>query len=130
MTTRIFVFLRHLCQATAACLTAMTQGDLATITAEHWVTALKTGTGTGFIGVFLSFGNTAKIQANRYGVASIAFIATVIADYLNHPSHFGSQYTEALVTGIGAAALCLAMSFTPIGKAIEKLTSELVRKSQ
>jgi hypothetical protein len=115
------VFGRHICQSTTACLIAMTQGDLTTVTLAHWIKALQTGVGTGIIGVLFTFGSLIKIQTNRYGVASIAFLGTVISDFLSHPTHFGSIGTEALVTGVGAALLCLGASFTPLGKLIERL---------
>lgn len=115
------VFGRHICQSTTACLIAMTQGDLTTVTIGHWVKALQTGVGTGIIGVLFTFSSLVKIQTNRFGVATIAFLGTVISDYLSHPTHFGSEWTEALVTGLGAAGLCLLVSFTPLGKLIERL---------
>lgn len=122
MKFKLAVFGRHLCQSTAACLTAMTQGDLTTLTLIHWQVALITGSLTGLVGIMFTFGKLIKLQKNRYGVALVALFGTVIADYANHPTHFGNAWTEAVVTGLGAATLCLLMSFTPVGKAIEKMS--------
>lgn len=118
------VFGRHICQSTAACLTAMTQGDLSAVTLPHWQVALTTGTFVGALGVIMTFGSLRRLQASRWGVAAIAFAGTVAADIAVHPTHFGFPLAEALVTGVGAAALCLLVSFTPVGKMIEKLEAK------
>jgi len=33
-----------------------------------------------------------------------------------HPTHFGAVWTEALVTGLGAATLALITSYLPLDK--------------
>jgi hypothetical protein len=118
---RVAVFARHIGQSTAACLTAMTQGDLGAVTLAHWKVALTTGTGVGLFGMLMTFGSLIKIQTSRWGVAAVAFAGTTASDLYAHPTHYGTWWTEAFATGLGAAGLCLLLSFTPIGKAIEKL---------
>ena len=118
------VFGRHVSQSTAACLTAMTQGDLTAITFPHWQVALTTGAVVGVLGVVMTFGPLRGLQASRWGVAAIAFLGTVAADIAVHPTHFGFPLAEALVTGLGAAALCLLVSFTPVGRIIERLEAK------
>lgn len=49
------LFARHLGQSTIACLTAMTQGNFASLTAAHWQVALFTGSLAGLFGVGVSF---------------------------------------------------------------------------
>lgn len=118
------VFGRHVSQSTTACLTAMTQGDLFAVTLPHWQIALTTGSLVGALGVGMTFGPLRWIQASRWGVAAIAFVGTVVADILVHPTHFGFPLTEAIATGLGAALLCLLVSYTPVGKIIEKLEAK------
>jgi len=118
---RAAVFSRHLAQATAACLTAMTQGDLGAVTLHHWFVAAQTGVGAGILGVLLTFGKLRTLQTNRWGVAGIAMAGTFIADFVTHPTHFGGIATEAAVTALGAGLLCLLVSYTPVGEAIERL---------
>lgn len=118
---RAAVFSRHLAQATAACLTAMTQGDLSSITLHHWLVASQTGTYAGLIGVLMTFGSLRSFQTSRWGVATLAVAGTFIGDLITHPTHFGGFTTEAAVTALGAGLLCLLVSYTPVGAAIEKL---------
>lgn len=118
---RAAVFSRHLAQATAACLTAMAQGDLSSITLHHWLIASQTGAYAGVIGVVLTFGRLRGFQTSRWGVATLAIVGTFIGDLIAHPTHFGGVTTEASVTALGAGLLCLLVSYTPVGAAIEKL---------
>jgi hypothetical protein len=50
---RAAIFGRHLGQSTAACLTAMTKGDLTAVTLQHWETALATGIAVGLFGILM-----------------------------------------------------------------------------
>ncbi len=118
---RTAVFARHLAQAVAACLTMMTQGNLASITWHHWQVAMLTGVYAGAIGVVLTFGRFRWVQTNRWGVAAIAMAGTFVGDFLTHPTHFGGLLTEAVVTALGSGLLCLLVSYTAIGEAIERL---------
>lgn len=115
------VFARHVCQSTAACATAMSRGDISTFNWEHWQEALSTGASVGLLAVVFAFGRLKKVQANRWGVAGIAFVATVIADFFMNHSHYGGLIGEPLVTGLGAALLSLLISSTAVGKFLEKL---------
>lgn len=101
----------------------MTQGDLSAVTFYHWQIALQTGTGAGVLAAILSFGNLRDLATTRFGIAAIAVLGTFIADYLTHPTHFGTVYTEALVTALAAGALSLVLSLTAIDKVIRKLQS-------
>lgn len=99
----------------------MTQGDLGAVTFYHWQVALQTGAGAGLLAVLLSLGNLRDLATTRFGVAAIAVLGTFIADYLTHSTHFGSAYTEAIVTAMAAGGLSLVLSLTPIDKVIRKL---------
>jgi peptidoglycan/LPS O-acetylase OafA/YrhL len=115
------VFARHVCQSTAACATAMSRGDISTFNWEHWQEALSTGSSVGLLAVVFAFGRLKRVQANRWGVAGIAFVATVIADFFMNHSHYGGLIGEPILTGLGAALLSLLVSSTAVGKFLEKL---------
>lgn len=118
---RLAIFARHVGQSTAACLTAMTQGDLSALTLQHWKVALTTGVSAGVLGILVSLGPLFRFYSDRWSVAAIAFFATVLADRWTHPTHFGGPWTEALVTGLAAAALSLMISYSPVGRIAEKM---------
>lgn len=121
LTYRLAIFARHVGQSTAACLTAMTQGDLAALTLQHWKVALTTGVSAGVLGILVSLGPLFRFYSDRWSVAAIAFFATVLADRWTHPTHFGGPWTEALVTGLAAAVLSLMISYSPVGRIAERM---------
>ncbi|MCF7967876.1 MAG: hypothetical protein K9K68_01770 [Methylococcaceae bacterium] len=112
---RIFLFLRHLGQATSACLVVMTKGNLHTLTLDHWKTALYTGAIAGFLALLFAFERWLHLQQNRWFFAIVAFFGTFIGDFLAHPSHFGGPWGEPLTTAAGAAVLSLMLSSTAVG---------------
>jgi hypothetical protein len=91
-------------QATAACLIAMVQGNLLSLTAAHWLIASRTGLLSGAIA-------TAALwvagDRRRWMMAALLTVATIGADYLSHPSHFGGVLGEAILTGLTAGVLSL-----------------------
>jgi hypothetical protein len=108
------VFVRRLTEAGPACLLTMVQGNVAAITPEHWLVALKTGGLAGLGAVLVSFIPNEELRENKYLVAGIVGFCTAVADFIVHPTHFGGEHTEALVTGVAAGLLCIA--FSGIGK--------------
>ena len=114
MKEKFHILWRRIVEATSSCLIMMTQGNVLAITIAHWLTALKTGFLTGIMAVAVAVFGNQKMQDNKFVVSGITGFLTAIADLLIHPSHFGGANTEAIVTGIGAGLLCLALS--QIGK--------------
>ena len=125
---RSVVFIRHLGQSTAACLTAMTKGNLGAITPDHWKVALTTGAGVAIIGVLATFGNLLRLHASRWGITLIAFVGTFLADLYAHKTHYGPWWFEAFVTALGAAGLCLLISYSPLDKVIKNLNQDVFRE--
>lgn len=117
---RLTILARHVGQSAAACLTAMTEGDFEKLTLEHWRVALATGLVAGLFGVIMSIGPLIRLYDSRWSFAAIAFFGTLIADRWSHPSHYGGPWTEALLTAAGAAVLSLLVSYTPIGRHLER----------
>lgn len=103
--------LENVSEATVACLVTMVQGNVLAIGVEHLIIASRTG---------LTAGTAATIAVlmakphKRGFIALILGVITTVADYLVHPGMFGSVFTEAIVTGAGAAFLSYG-----VGKLIE-----------
>jgi hypothetical protein len=114
MKNNLNILWKRIVEATSSCLIMMTQGKVLAITLGHWIAALKTGFLTGIMAVAVAVFGNQKMQENKFVVAGITGFLTAIADLCVHPSHFGGVNTEAIVTGIGAGLLCLALS--QIGK--------------
>jgi len=117
ITTKAGLFGQAMAKVTPACLMLMVQGNVSALALMHWMTALKTAGLVGAILVALSFtAKTKAISDNAYSMAGLVAFVTAIVDFNIHPSHFGGDTTEALVTGVSTGLLWLAVSFTPLGK--------------
>ena len=81
----------------------MVQGDLSVLSLYHAFTASKTGALTGLAYALVSF--TGKDPKSTFLAAWLTGVLTMGADLLNHPTHFGPEWMEALCTGLGAAVL-------------------------
>ena len=82
---------------------------------------MSVGTSVGLLAVILAFGKLKKLQANKWGVALVAFLATVLAWFLLKFSMFDGDWTEPLLTGLAAAVISIVISSTALGKAMESL---------
>lgn len=105
---KLIIFFRRISEATPSCLMVMAQGNLKVITLAHWEIALRTGAITGAVMVLLSFIEPRKWLHNRYTTGALTGAATAGSDFLAHPAAISG---EAILTGIVAAALCIAYSF-------------------
>ena len=94
-------------EAWTACMLCMVQGDLTVISLHHAITASKTGIIAGIAVVIASYWN--RID-NKYGLIWATGVLTTLADFSIHPTHFGPEWAEAVVTGIGAAGLAWILS--------------------
>jgi hypothetical protein len=106
MNKKAIPFVENISEATVACLITMVQGNVLTIGASHLIIASQTG---------LTAGSVAAIAVllskthRRELIALILGVLTTVVDYLLHPGMFGSVFTEAIVTGAGAAVLSYAV---------------------
>ena len=110
----------------AVCVLLMVQGGLAGVTLTHLGIATKTG----LLGVFpllgITFTRHARHLANRWTSSALVATCTFFADAAIHASHYPGAYTEAALTAIGAFFFSLAVSFTPLGKRIDRLADNFV----
>jgi hypothetical protein len=97
------------CGAWLACLLVMARGNVfAAFDLEHVVLATVCGT----VGALVTVG--LLLQMNRaidsvYRQATISAVVTFIGDIFAHPSHFGPQWAEPLVTAAVSASLAVAL---------------------
>ena len=90
-------------EAWTACLLCMVNGDLTVISIDHVIKASKTGTIAGIAFVITS--SFAMIN-NQWANAWRTGVLTMLADFIIHPTHYGPQWGESALTGLGAAILC------------------------
>lgn len=127
LSQKIKIFLTPFCEATPACLLVMVQGNIWLATVGHLQKAAETGLITG-VGVLILSLFTHRWFDNKYIVAGITSGVCFVADLLVHPSHFGDVSTEAIVTGVFAALISLAVNF--IGKKLFVHVRGKLTKSQ
>src|SRR5207249_2108420 len=105
----------------AACLVLMVQGQLAQATLSHFLIASETGALTIFPLLGLTLTRHARHFANRWVSATFVGVCEFFADAVIHASHYPGAYTEAGLTAVGAFALSVVISYTPVGKQIDRL---------
>ena len=89
-------------EAWTACMVCMVQGDLTVLTLNHAYTASETGIIAGTAIVISSYWD--KVN-HKYGLIWMTGILTAMADFIVHPTHFGPDWAEAVITGIGSGLL-------------------------
>ena len=107
---KLNIFLKRLSESTTSCMVMMTQGNLLAITLGHWGKALQVGVIAAVATLAVVIYGNKDWSDNKFAMAGIIGFFTAVADIMTHPTHFGGASTEAIVTGIGAGLLCLAMS--------------------
>ena len=99
-------FFENYAEATSACLLAMVQGDLFSLTLSHWWIASHTGLAASFLtGVVIFF---AKFS-HPWSLPVTLALVTGTVDYWVHPGLFGPFFLEALMTGVFAGLLSLGI---------------------
>lgn len=93
-------------QAWTACMLCMVQGDLTVLTLSHAFTASKTGALAGIAFVIATY--FTNINSKWFAVW-LTGVLTMLSDIIIHPTHFGSNWAEAVCTGLGAAILCVLL---------------------
>ena len=93
-------------QAWIACLLTMVQGDITVLSLYHAKVAAETGALTAVAYFMCSFFSSLD---NKWANAMVVGFLTILADFIVHPTHFGSEWTEAVVTGLGAGTLAIIL---------------------
>jgi hypothetical protein len=100
-------FYKSFTEAWMACGLMMVQGDLSVFTVHHAVVAAKTGSIAG-LGVVIT--TSFMSNPNKWALAWVTGLLTMLADVWNHPTHFGQWWMEPAVTGLGAGVLAIVFS--------------------
>jgi hypothetical protein len=103
------------------CLVFMVQGNLGEVTLAHFLIATKTGLLAISPALGITFTQYARHFVNKWTSSAFLGFCTFFADALSHESHYSGAYMEAALTGIGAFAFSIVVSYTPIGKHIDRL---------
>lgn len=104
--TPIRLWFQKFSEAWTACMVCMVEGDLSVLTLDHALVASQTGAGCG-TAVALSYVLGIK---NRWTIIWLTGVMTMFTDFLVHPTHFGPEMMEAVVTGLGAMMLAIITS--------------------
>lgn len=112
----------------AACLLLMVQGQLAQATLEHFLIASETGILTVFPLLGITLTRQARHFANRWVSAAFVAVCSFFADALIHRSHYPGEYTEAALTAVGAFFLSIVVSYTPVGKHLDRLAEGFLHR--
>ncbi len=95
-------FVENIAESTTACLVTMVQGNVMALALSHWLIASETGIVAGSLAsVAILVARTRK----RWVVAIVLGIVTGVVDFFIHPGELGPVFLEAVLTGLGAAAL-------------------------
>ncbi|HEY5622795.1 MAG TPA: hypothetical protein VIV14_03465 [Gammaproteobacteria bacterium] len=109
MIKRIAPIVENVAESTTACLFMMVQGNVLALTLGHWLIASQTGLIAGALTTAaLFFASTDK----RWVVAIVLGAVTAVVDFFVHPGMLESALLEALLTGIGAGLLSLAVGYS------------------
>ena len=125
---RLVLFGHKGVEAGAVCLVLMVQGHLLGLTPAHLATAGKTGLLAVFPLLGISFTRYARYFANRWTSSAFLGVFTFVADAIVHRSHYPGEYTEAVLTGLGAFVFSIAVSYTPVGKHIDRLAATFLHR--
>ena len=105
----------------------MVGGSLGGLTLAHLAIASKTGILAVAPAMALTFTRFARHFANRWTSSAFFGACTFAADAIVHPSHYPGVYTEAVLTGAGAFLLSLLISYTPLGRHLDRLAEGFAR---
>ena len=108
-------------EAGAVCLLLMVQGNVLALTPAHFVLASKTGLLSVFPAMAVSFTPYARHLLNRWTCSALLAICTFAVDAAVHESHYPGALTEAALTALGAFVFSVAVSYTPVGKYVDRL---------
>jgi hypothetical protein len=108
-------------EAGGVCLLLMVQGNLLALTPGHFALASKTGLLAVVPAMAVTFTPYARHYVNRWTSSVFLGVCTFLADAVVHPSHFGGKYTEAALTGLAAFVFSVLVSYSPVGKYIDRL---------
>jgi len=103
-------FLQRFTASFFACMFWMTQGNMNLVTPAHWITATQTGLGAATIlQIILQVPRLSPLMRGQWRAFIVTSLVVSSVDRCIHPGHFGGPISEALLTGMSAYGLNLAI---------------------
>ena len=97
----------HLTSTFLGCLTAMSEGDLSSITGDHWVNALRSG---GFTAAIATVVAAAGLRVNMWTRAVLCGVATFGVEMIAQSPTYGTSSADIAQTALVAAAIATVLA--------------------
>ena len=107
----------HLTSTFLGCLTAMSNGDLSSITGDHWVNALRSGGITAAVATVVA---GAGLRVNQWTRAALCGVSTFGVEMIAQSPTYGTSRGDITQTALVASAIAIVLALVA-GRMFEKL---------
>ena len=107
----------HLTSTFIGCLSAMSEGDLTSITGDHWVNALRSG---GFTAAIATVIASVGLRVNNWTRALLCGAATFSVEMIAQSPTYGTSRADIFQTSLVAAGIATVLALVA-GKMFNKL---------
>ena len=107
----------HLTSTFLGCLTAMSEGDLSSITGDHWVNALRSGGITALIATVVA---GAGLRVNQWTRAALCGVSTFGVELIAQSPTYGTSRGDIAQTALVASAIAIVLALIA-GRMFEKV---------
>ena len=107
----------HLTSTFLGCLTAMSNGDLSSITGDHWVNALRSGGITAAIATVVA---TVGLRVNQWTRALLCGVSTIGVEMIAQSPTYGTSRADIFQTSLVAGAIATVLALVA-GRMFSKL---------
>ena len=97
----------HLTGTFLGCLTAMSNGDLSSITGDHWVNALRSGVITAVIATAVA---TVGLRVNNWTRAILCGVSTFSVEMIAQSPTYGTSRADIAQTSLVAAGIATVLA--------------------
>ena len=97
----------HLTGTFLGCLTAMSNGDLSSITGDHWVNALRSGVITAVIATAVA---TVGLRVNNWTRAILCGVSTFRVEMIAQSPTYGTSRADIAQTSLVAAGIATVLA--------------------
>ena len=112
----------HLTSTFLGCLTAMSDGDLSSITGDHWVNAIRSGGITAAIATVVA---AVGLRVNNWTRAALCGVATFSVEMIAQSPTYGTSRADIFQTSLVAASIATVLALVA-GRMFGKLLSKQV----
>ena len=112
----------HLTGTFLGCLTAMSNGDLSSITGDHWVAALRSGGITATIAAAVAL---VGLRVNNWTRAVLCGVSTFGVEMIAQSPTYGTSRADIFQTSMVAASIATVLALVA-GRVFGKLLTEQV----